>query len=70
MVLLGVVEGDPLRKMGLGSGKLAQIVHGVPEGRVCPQEERRVADLLGQGEEVLSQLPRRLQLHPEQIKIP
>jgi hypothetical protein len=70
MVLLVVVEGGPLRKMGLGSGKHAQIVHGVPEGRVGPQEERRVADLLGQGEEVLSQLPRRLQLHLEHIKIP
>ena len=59
-VLLGVVEGNPLLKMGLGSGELAQIVQGVPEGIVGLQEERRVADMLGQGEELLPQLPRRL----------
>ena len=45
--------------MGLGSGELTQIVQGVPEGIVRLQEECRVADLLGQGEEVLSQLLRR-----------
>ena len=59
-VLLAVVESYPLRKMSLGSGQLAQIVQGVPESIVGIQEERRVADLLGQGEEVLPQLPRRL----------
>ena len=58
-VLLGIVEGDALRQMGLGRGKLAQIVQGVPEGRVGFQEKRRVADLLGQGEELLPQLPGR-----------
>src|SRR4051812_25714401 len=29
-----VVEGNALCKMGLGSDKLSQIVHGVPEGIV------------------------------------
>jgi hypothetical protein len=56
----GIVESDPLRKMGLSSGELAQIVQGIPESIVGLQAERRVADLLGQGEEVLPQLPRRL----------
>jgi hypothetical protein len=37
MVLLGVVEGDPLRKMDLDSGKLAQIVHGVPRVEWAPK---------------------------------
>jgi hypothetical protein len=59
-VLLGVVEGNPLLKMGPGSRELSQIVHGVPEGIVGLQEERRVADMLGQGEELLPQLPGRL----------
>ena len=58
-VLYGIIEGDPLRKMGLGWGELAQTVQGVPQGIVRFQAERRVTDLLGQGEEVLSQLPRR-----------
>ena len=58
-VLLGVVEGDPLLEMGLGRGKLAQIVQGRPKGIVGLQEERRVADLLGQGEELFPELPRR-----------
>jgi hypothetical protein len=33
-VLLRVVEGDPLRKMSLGRGKLAQIIQGVPQGSI------------------------------------
>jgi len=52
-VLLWVVESDALLEMGLGTDELAQIVQGVPEGIVGFQEERRVADMLGQGEEVL-----------------
>jgi hypothetical protein len=69
-VPLGIVEGNPLRKMGLGRGKLTQIVQGVPKGIVGFQEERGVAGLLGQAEEVLPQLPRRPQLHPMQVKVP
>jgi hypothetical protein len=46
-VPLGVVEGDPLRQMGLGSGELAQIVQGQPEGIVGLHAERRIADPLG-----------------------
>ena len=59
MVLLGVVQGDPLLQMGLGSGELAQIVQGVPKGIVGLQEKRRVSDMLSQGEELVPQLPRR-----------
>jgi hypothetical protein len=36
-----VVEGDPLRKMGLGSSELCHIVQGVPEGIMGLQAERR-----------------------------
>jgi hypothetical protein len=56
-VLLGGVEGDPLCKMRLGRDELPQIIQGIPEGIVGLQEQRRVADLLGQREEVLPQLP-------------
>jgi hypothetical protein len=59
-VLQGNVEGDPLRIMRLGRSELSQIVQGGPEGIVGLYAERWVADLLGQGEEVLPQLSGRL----------
>jgi len=58
MVLLAVVEGNALRKMRLSRGKLSQIVQGIPEGIMRFQQERRVADMLGQAEELLPQLLR------------
>ena len=45
--------------MGLGGGELAEIVQGKPEGIVRLHAEHGVADLLGQAEEVLTQLPGR-----------
>jgi len=44
--------------MGLGGSELAEIVQGQPEGIVRLHAEHGVADLLGQSEEVLPQLPR------------
>src|SRR5262249_30884041 len=59
-VPLAVVKGHLLLEMGLGSGELAQIVAGAPEGTVGLQEKRRVVDMLRQGEELLPHLSRRL----------
>ena len=50
----------PCSKWAWAAVNSPKIVQGVPEGRVGLQEKRRVADLLGQGEELLPQLPRRL----------
>jgi hypothetical protein len=55
-VPLGIVEGYPLRKMGLSSDELSQIVQGIPKGIVGLQEESRVPDMLGQGEQLLPHL--------------
>jgi len=59
-VLLGVVEGHPLLQVPSGSSPLSEIDQGRPQRVMGLQEERRVLDLLGQGEELLPQLPCRL----------
>ena len=62
-VLLGIVEGNALVKMGLANFELPQVVQRVPKCIVGLQTESGVFKILGQSEELLSQLSCRLQLH-------
>ena len=56
-VVLGVVESDPLLQVSSGRGQLSDLEQSGLQRVVGFQEERRVLDLLGQGEELLPQLP-------------
>ena len=69
-VLLGVVEGNALLQVRAGRGKLSQTEQGRPQRIVGLQEESRVLHALGQAQELLPQLARRLELRPHQIKHP
>jgi hypothetical protein len=60
VVLQGVVEGEVLFPLLARQGKLAQAEQSAPQGEVGPQKRHRVLEVLGQGEEFLPQLPRRL----------
>ena len=66
-VLLGIIEGHPLLQVRSGQRQLSQVEQsGLPQRAVGRQKERGVLDTLGQGEELLPQLPRRLELRPHQ----
>ena len=54
-VLLGIVEGPPLRQVDLGRGERSAPHQGGPQRVVGLQEERCVVDRLGQAEEPLPQ---------------
>jgi len=69
-VLLEVVEGNALLLVCPGQGQLSQQEQRLPQHPVGRQEERRVLHALGQAEELLSQLTRRLVLRPDKIKLP
>jgi hypothetical protein len=69
-VLLGIVEGLPLLQVGPGRGKLSAPEQGGPQRVVGLQEERSVADLLGQAQELLPQRPCPLVLATVVIKSP
>jgi len=58
----GIIEGHPLLEVRSGWGHLSKPEHGLPQHPVSLQEERSVLCALGQGEELLRQLTRRLQL--------
>src|SRR5215510_11303469 len=69
-VLLGVIEGQALFRVGAGRGKLTEIKQGGCERRMGLQHEGDVVLVLGQGEALVPQLPRGLQLPPCIIKLP
>ena len=57
LVLLRRVAGEPLLPLRAGGGKLAQSESRAPQGPVGSEEIQRVVEVLGQGEEFLTQLP-------------
>ena len=59
-MLLGVIEGNPLLQVCRAQGKLSQTEQGTPQCLVGFEEEERVLERLGQAEELLPQLTRRL----------
>src|SRR5215471_17001348 len=61
-VLWEVVEGNALLYVRSGLGHLPEHERGSPQCVVRLKEERGVLYALGQGEELLSQLPRGLEL--------
>jgi hypothetical protein len=61
-VLLGVVQGYPLRQMRVRSSDRSQLVQCHPQGTVCRHEHGSVLDLLRQREELIAQSMRGLQL--------
>src|SRR5262245_46169869 len=69
-VLLGVVESRALLQVCSSSGQLSAIEQGESERVVSLEEERWVLEALGESEELLSQLPRRVELRPRAIKPP
>src|SRR5262249_22501213 len=69
-MLLGVVEGDPLLCVLSGWNNLSKKEKGIRQRHMGLQEEIRVLYALSQMQELLSQLVRRLQLRPHQIKRP
>src|SRR5215468_6014043 len=71
VVLLGVVERHPLRKVCMRQGWLSQVVQCRPQGTACRHEHGRVLSLLlRQGQELFTQFMRRLQLGTHVIMIP
>ena len=69
-VLLRVIQGKALLQVRSGRDELSQREQGLPQCPVGFQEESGVLRALGQAQELLRQLARRLQLAPHQIKRP
>jgi hypothetical protein len=61
-MLLGVVEGAAVLQVLPGRRELAEILERLSERPVRVDEERRVADALGQAQKPLGQLARRVVL--------
>src|SRR5262249_16093658 len=70
MVLLAIIERYTLLQVHSTSGKLFKVVECCPQRIVGRQQERRVADALGQAEALLGQLSCRLVLRSHQVKAP
>jgi len=67
-MLVGLVEGEALLEVDAGQRKLSQIIQDRLQRGVDPHEARRVLLVLGQGEALLLELPRRLELPSVLIK--
>ena len=59
-MLLGIIEGNALLEVLSGWGKLSEVEEGLSQSIVGLQEKDGVLYTLGQAEELLRQLPRRL----------
>ena len=70
MVLLAIIERQPLLQVRSTRGQLSKVVECSPQHIVGHQQERLVVDALGQAEVLLGQLPRRLVFRPHQVKSP
>ena len=69
-MVLGVVQGYPLRQMRVGSGEPAQLGQRRPHRTVCHHEHGRVLRVLRQRHELLTQGMRRLKLSAHESIIP
>ena len=69
-VLRGLITGNPLFQVRAGRGKVAEPEQSFSHCPVGFGEKVRRLDTLGEAEELLSQFTRRLQLCPQNIKLP
>ena len=69
-MVLGIVEGAALGQMLRARRELAEVLKRLAERPVGLDEQGRVPDALGQAEEPLPQLARRLVLGPDEIELP
>jgi len=67
-MLVGLVEGEALLEVDAGQRKLSQIIQDRLQRGVDPHEARRVLLVLGQGEALLLELPRRLEIPSVLVK--
>src|SRR4030095_11889391 len=69
-VPLEIIERNALIEMGAGSGWLTAEEQTRSKRKMGLQEQRGILRALGQSGELLSQVVRRLQFRPQQIKYP
>src|SRR5262245_6205531 len=69
-VLMGVVQSNPLLKVLLGRDELSALVQALSQRPVPFQEESGVLHALGQGEQLLPELLRCLELRPYEMERP
>ena len=70
VVLLRIIQGEGLLPVGEGRLERTENGQGIAQHKVGGQEKRRLLVLLGQGEQLFSQLARGLRLTPHNMKMP
>src|SRR5258706_16271327 len=70
VVALGVIQGQALRQVRLGSAELTQMEEGAAQRTICLHEQGRAVLLLGQAKELLPELACREKLAPHMMKRP
>ena len=68
MMLLGIIEGEPLLGVSVSLPRLAKMEQRKPQAMMRLENERRIASIFGQIEKLLSQFVRPREVRPRKME--